>query len=268
MALGKWIGGFLGFVYGGPLGTLAGFALGWLFDKSVESDSSTDNYNNREYDDGYNQRSYGQNSFEAQRNSFLFSLLVLAAHIIKADGKVMHSEMEFLRRFLRQNFGEVAVKEGEEIILKLFDHQKRLGIYQWRSVIRDCCGQMARNMDYPQRLQLLNFLMLIAKADGNMPAEELEALREVATNLGIAPDDLTAMLNLQEGGNSLEAAYAVLGIVPEATDEEVKAAYRKMALKHHPDRVATLGEDIKKAAEQKFKEINDAKERIYKSRGL
>ena len=60
----------------------------------------------------------------------------------------------------------------------------------------------------------------------------------------------------------------VLGISPNATNDEVKAAYRKMALQHHPDRVATLGEDIRLAAEKKFKEINDAKERIYKERGM
>ena len=63
-------------------------------------------------------------------------------------------------------------------------------------------------------------------------------------------------------------AYKVLGISKDATDDEVKAAYRKMALKHHPDRVATLGDDVKKAAEKKFKEINEAKERIYKARGM
>ena len=55
---------------------------------------------------------------------------------------------------------------------------------------------------------------------------------------------------------------------PEATDQEVRAAYRRLALKHHPDRVATLGEDVKKAAEEKFQEINNAKERIYKARGM
>ena len=74
------------------------------------------------------------------------------------------------------------------------------------------------------------------------------------------------MLNLK--GNTLEDAYKVLGISPTATDDEVKAAYRKMALQHHPDKVSTLGEDIKKAAEKKFKEINEAKDMIYKARGL
>ena len=68
--------------------------------------------------------------------------------------------------------------------------------------------------------------------------------------------------------NNLVAAYKVLGILPSATDDEVKAAYRKMALKHHPDRVASLGEDIRKAAEEKFQEINAAKEAIYKARKM
>lgn len=74
------------------------------------------------------------------------------------------------------------------------------------------------------------------------------------------------MLNL--GGDSLADAYKVLEIDPSVTDEEVRAAYRRLALKHHPDRVATLGEDIRKAAEEKFQNINNAKERIYKARGM
>ena len=74
------------------------------------------------------------------------------------------------------------------------------------------------------------------------------------------------MLHLQ--GDSLEDAYKVLGLTPQATDEEVKRAYRKLALEHHPDRVAKLGDDVRRAAEKKFQEINAAKERIYKARGL
>jgi DnaJ like chaperone protein len=74
------------------------------------------------------------------------------------------------------------------------------------------------------------------------------------------------LLNLKS--NSLEDAYKVLGISPDATDDEVRKAYRSMALKHHPDKVATLGEDVRKAAEKKFQQINDAKERIFKARGM
>ena len=78
------------------------------------------------------------------------------------------------------------------------------------------------------------------------------------------------IIGFMAGGplNSLEAAYKVLEILPTATDEEVRAAYRKLVLKHHPDRVATLGEDIKRAAEEKLQDINNAKEIIYKARGI
>lgn len=76
------------------------------------------------------------------------------------------------------------------------------------------------------------------------------------------------MLNLKDSSTNLEAAYRVLGIAPSATNDEVKKAYRQMALKHHPDRVSTLGNDVKKAAQKKFQEINNAKDLIYKARGI
>lgn len=265
MGVGRWIGGFLGFMSGGPLGALAGYAIGWLFEKGAEGFSGADNvYNdNRQYG-GYTE----QQQYEGQRNSFLFSLLVLASYIMKADGRVMHSEMELVRSFLRRNFGEMAVQQGEQILLRLFERQKQMGNMAFKDVIRDSCAEIAQHMEYSQRLQLVNFLVMIAQADGSVPQSEIEALQFIAANLGISAEDLNSMLNLSSGCNNLEAAYKVLGIAPDASDDEVKAAYRSMALKHHPDRVATLGEDVRKAAEQKFQEINAAKETIYKARGL
>ena len=263
MAAGKWIGGFLGFMTGGPLGALAGFALGALFDKGLDSVN----------EDSGNQQAYAHSnrSYEGQRNSFMFSLLVLISYIIKADGRVMHSEMELVRRFLSQNFGEQAKQQGEEILLKLFEQQKRLGMAEYRTVIQDSCHQIRANMAYEQRLQLLNFLVMIAQADAVVSPEEIAALKEVAIHMGLSVEDVIQMLNLRNGSSatsSLDDAYKVLGIAPSATNDEVKAAYRKMALKHHPDKVAALGEDVRKAAEKKFQEINDAKEKIFKARGL
>lgn len=270
MAAGKWIGGFLGFITGGPLGALAGIALGALFDHGLD-EVNKQGGNRQTYSDAYSAYSGQSQAYEGQRNSFMFSLLVLASYIINADGKIMHSEMEMVRRFLRQNFGEVAKQQGEDILLKLFEQQKRLGMAQYRSVIQDSCHQIQLNMPYEQRLQLLNFLVMIAQADGAVVPEEVNALKEVAINMGLSAEDVDQMLNLHNGSSAkgnLEDAYKVLGISPSATDDEVKAAYRKMALKHHPDRVATLGEDVRKAAEKKFQEINDAKDKIYKVRGL
>ena len=268
MGAAKWIGGVLGMIAGGPLGALAGMALGWIFDESLNSGKDEGAYNNREYDNDTMRQRQAHQQYEGQRNSFLFSMLALSSYIIRADGKVMHSEMELMRRFLRQNFGEIAVSQGEDILLRLFEQQKQMGMPRFRALIMQSCSQIAANMDYSQRLQLLSFLVLIAQADGIVVTEEVNALHDMASYLGIAADDLNSMLNLNNGCSNLDAAYKVLGIASTASDDEVKAAYRKMALKHHPDRVATLGEDVRKAAEKKFQEINEAKEVIYKSRGL
>ena len=215
---------------------------------------------------------YGQtedNPYAGRRLSFLFSVLVMASYIIRADGRIMHSEMEYVRRFLRQNFGEQAVREGEQILLNLFEERKRMDAHNpnaFRNTIRDCGAQIAANLSYEERLQLLSFLAEIAKSDGHISQEEVEALKEVAVCMGLSIQEAESMLNL--GGNSLEQAYKVLEVTPEATDQEIRAAYRRLALKHHPDRVATLGEDVRRAAEEKFQEINNAKEQIYKARGM
>lgn len=259
MGFGKWIGGVMGFMAGGPLGALAGYALGSFFDKATDlgnvgSETASD--------DAYAGPA-------GQRNSFLFSMLVMASYIIRADGRIMHSEMEFVRRFLRTNFGEAAVAEGEQILLNLFEQRKqmeRTDPTAFRRTIRDCGAQIAANLSYEERLQLLSFLVKIAQCDGSVCAAEVDALKEVSQAMALSDQELGSLMSLRS--DSLEDAYKVLEISSSATDAEVRAAYRSLALKHHPDRVATLGEDIRKAAEEKFQQINAAKERIYKARGM
>ena len=121
-------------------------------------------------------------------------------------------------------------------------------------------------MDYSQRLQLVNFLVLISQADGIVDQTEVNAIRECGQWLNLTSTDIDSLLNLR--GDTLEEAYKVLGVSPDATDDDIRKAYRKLALEHHPDRVATLGDDVRKAAEKKFQEINAAKDKIYKARGM
>ena len=275
MAAGKWIGGIIGWMAGGPLGALAGYLLGSLFESGLDSVNNPDNAGTfgygsgrssfQDYQQAYRQ-AYQQRQAQGNRNSFLFSLLVLASYIIKADGKAMHSEMETVRQMLRQNFGDVAVSQGNDILARLFEEQKRQGWSQFKLTVSDCCSQINHQMDYSQRLQLLNFLVIIAQADGHVDPTEVTTLKECASWMGLSTSEVDSMLNL--GRDDLESAYKVLGVSPDATDDEVKRAYRKLALEHHPDKVAALGEDVRKAAEKKFQEINAAKERIWKARGL
>ena len=267
--MGKWIGGIIGWMAGGPLGALAGYLIGSLFEQGMDAVNTGENAGTfgtgtgrgggfRTYEQVYRQ--------QGDRNSFLFALMVLASYIIKADGRAMHSEMEMVRQMLRQNFGEDAVTQGNDILTKLFNEQKRVGWTQFKGIVRECSEQIKRNMTAAQRLQLLNFLVMIAQADGSVPESEVTALRETAQWLGMSAGEVDRMLHLQ--GDTLEDAYKVLGVSPSATDDEVKRAYRRLALQHHPDKVAALGEDVRKAAEKKFQEINNAKERIWKARGL
>lgn len=258
MAYAKWIGGWLGWINSqSVLGAIAGFVIGAVFD--AISDSKTETKDEFVQPEPIKQQ-------EGNRNSFLFSLMVLSAHVIQADGKIMHSEMGLVRQFLRQSFGENAVEQGNDILLKLFDYRKKNGESTWQRQIQEACKEMSIHMEEEHRLQLIAFLCEIAKADGKLDETEITALRTVAVNLRIDANVVEQMLHL--GGQSLDDAYAVLGITKDATDDEVRKAYRKMAIQYHPDRVATLGDDVKESTTKKFQEINNAKERIYKARNL
>ncbi len=274
MAFGKWIGGFLGLQIGGPLGALAGFVLGAIFDHSIETEDTGNNVYNGDgsfNDNGSQQAQYHNyqgRSGANERDTFRFSLLVLASYIICADGKIMHSEMNLVRQWLRTNFGEAAVNDGEQILMRLFEQQKNMGAAAYGNTVMKCCQQLRTVMTYEQRLQLLHFLSMIAQADRIVTDEEIDALKRCAVGLGLEANEMDRMLNLRNAGSDLDAAYKVLGVSADATDDELKKAYRRLALQNHPDRVASLGEEVRKAAEKKLQEINAAKEIIWKARNI
>lgn len=239
MGYGKWIGGVLGWAVLGPLGAIIGYYIGSALEDDSRSESGTD----PRYDQG-------------ERNSFLISLLVLSAAVIKADRKVTSAEIAKLREFFARNFGAQAANEAEKIVKEIV--HKDFNIYE-------VCGQVRSCMDYSQRMQLYHYLVSLGACDGLMQCE-VDILEVIATNIGLSKGDADSILALFRPSN--DANYRILGISPEATDEEVKKAYRRMAVKYHPDKVATLGEDVQKAAEEKFKAVSQAYEAICRERGI
>ncbi|KAF5079647.1 Co-chaperone protein DjlA [anaerobic digester metagenome] len=236
---GKWITGGLGFALFGPLGAVLGFAIGSLFD-SAEVSSSRTTYT-------------GQTS----RNGFIVSLLVLVSAVMKADGKVVKSELDYVKRYFLQSFGEAAAAEA---ILLLRD------ILKQHVPLKDVSYQIRDNMDYSSRLQLLHLLYGVAMADGIVSPEEVSIIREIAGYLGISQPDLDSISAMFIPNN--DANYKILEVEPTATDDEIKKAYRRMAIKYHPDKVTHLGDDIRKTAEEKFQRVNQAYEKIKKERGF
>ncbi len=268
----KWIFAIAGYYLTHSFwGALLGFFVGQFFDNVRKENAEGEETTQRTTSRGQSStRSYSStNSYGYQndaRTMFLNSLLELSAHIIAADGKIMHSEMEMVRDFLRRSFGEQTMTVCNQRLLTIFQERKALSSNQcWQRVFTSC-QNIRYAMNQETCLQLLAYLAEIAKADGKVTSEEIAELRHIATSLGLASSVVDQMLSL--GGQTLEDAYKVLGITPDATDDEVRKAYRKMALQYHPDRVATLGDDIKESATKKFQEINDAKDRIFKARGL
>jgi len=126
-------------------------------------------------------------------------------------------------------------------------------------------------MNYHSRLQLLHYLFGIAYADGHLSTSEQNILLRISTFLEINPMDFRtvgAMFGGSGTAASTTRAYEILGIERNTTEEEIKKAYRQMALKYHPDRVTHLGEDVRKAAEEKFKKIQEAYETVKKEKGF
>ena len=241
MGLGKWIVGALGWAMFGPIGGILGYYFASRVEKLAEA---TVVYSE---DQTWNQ---------GQRNSFLMSLLVLSASVIKADGKTTSQELSTLRSFFTSNFGAQAGGEAEEIVRELLT--KNYNLYE-------VCGQIRSCMDYSQRLQLYHYLVSLGACDG-LHQREVDILETIATYIGLSKAEVDSIFAQFRPNN--DSNYRILEIEPSATDEEVKKAYRKMAIKYHPDKVATLGEDVQKAAEEKFKAVNHAYEAICKERGI
>lgn len=234
---GKWLGGGLGWVMFGPLGALAGFFIGSMIDSTQITSSTIIE--------------------RTTRGDFALTLLVLVAAVMKADGKVLKSELDYVKKYFVMNFGR---EKAGQAIMMLRD------LLEQNIPVQDICSQIRKHLDYSSRLQLLHFLFGIAKADGELHPGELGAIENMAGYMGISAGDYTSIKAMFVPDT--DWAYKVLEIQPHAGNEDVKKAYRTMALKYHPDKVSYLGEDFQKAAEEKFKKVKEAYEKIREERNF
>ncbi|GHV45567.1 co-chaperone protein DjlA [Bacteroidia bacterium] len=256
MAIFKWIGGGIGWVAGGFIGGLIGFVAGAFVD--IVGSTST------------------KNTKKTAEGDFKMSLLVLIACVMKADGQVKKSELDTVKQHLIRIFGEQQALEALQILKELLN--KDINYTQVALQIRQF-------MNYSSRLELLRLLYVVAEADAEIVYTEDVLIKNIARLMGLMPNDVESIRatffsgrnynnrNNSYSSNSSNArdanwAYTVLEIAPKVSDDEVKKAYRKMAMKYHPDKLNTLGEDIKKAGEEKFRAVQEAYDYIKNVRGM
>lgn len=236
MGFSKWIGASIGWSFGGPIGAIIGMAVGSLLDASSKGGASN-----------------SRNQDATRSGDFEVSLLVLASIVIKADGKQDQRELDFVRAQFVQMYG----KERANQAFKLFKEISK----QTNIPIRQVCLQIRQMMDHASRLQLIHFLFGIAKSDNHVDESEVKAIALIASYLGVSVRDFESIKAMFY--KSSDMAYKILEIEETATKSEIKAAYRKMAKKYHPDKVLHLGKEHQKGAEEKFRKVQEAYEQLH-----
>ena len=250
MSASKWILGGLGFVLGGPIGALIGVGIASLFD--------TGSQRAEEYTQDIPHSSRTRTA-RATQGDVRVSIIVLLACVIKADGRVLKSEISYIKPFLVRNFGEEGAKQALQLLKQLLEQDINPA---------QVAQQIRQYVNYSVRLELVHLLLEVAKADGEVVEVETQVIEQIAIHMGISTADYQSLLALYQQHKDANWAYTALEIEPSASDEEVKKAYRRMAMKYHPDKVANAGEQIRQQATEKFRKINEAYEHIKKARGM
>lgn len=236
----KLFWGGLGWVLGGPIGGILGYA--WA---SVSDSGSMI---------GYQKNIKNPNT---QPGDFIVSLMVLFAKVMKADNKLLRSELNFIKDFLNK---ELKSSDVQYFMILFKD------ILKQDYPLKDVCRQIQRSMDHPSRIELIHILFGLAFADKHIDDKEIKVIHTIARYLNINSKDYESIKAMFIKDNTY--AYKILEIDPSCNNDEVKKGYRKMANKYHPDKVSHLGIDLQHIAEEKFKAVNNAYQTIKKERKI
>ena len=252
MKLAKWLLGALGFTMGGPIGAILGVIFGSAVDKLMNMTGGF-SWDGETLGDAH------EAAPRATAGDIRVSILVLIACVMKADGKLLRSELDHVKAFLRSNYDEEGAKQALQMLKELLKKD-----IDPTSVSR----QIGQYVDYSTRLEILHMLLDLANVDGEFDTREEAVIAQIAAGMNISAADLDSLKALYQKSKDADWAYRALGIERTATDDEVKKAYRAMALKYHPDKVAGAGEEVVKNATEKFRAVNEAYEAIKAERGF
>lgn len=247
---GKLIGALIGSI-AGPFGTIFGGLIGHLFDRAVEDRRLL----------SFEQEPLADPVSQAQIN-FFACLIGLSIAVADAGGRLRTSHVEALEDFFRRS---VPYGPGDqELIRRLIEE---MSANRSRIDVEGMCAYYRSVSGYEGRFLLLRLLFQIAQSDaeGVAAAEEF-LIRRIAVMLGIDEGGYARIR--AEFLRGTGRAYRVLGVDPGATAEEIKRAYRRLVVENHPDRVASLGPELVKLAEEKFKSIQAAYEEIRREKGF
>lgn len=244
------IGAAIGFYFTGSwFGAIAG-GLGGMFLAAFTAKES----NSKTFEQQQNSRSFSNYN---PNERFSNQLNMLSAAVMRADGKVLKSELNFVKTFFHQQFG---ASIAQRRVLELKDLLKS------HIQIQNICWELNQIIQPGSKSQILYFLFGIADSDGHISDAELALLTEIANALRISPsefDRICAMF-IKDTTND----YSILGIDSSSTESEIKKAYRKLAIQYHPDKAAQLGPEYEQNAKEKFQKIQEAYENIKKQRGF
>jgi len=258
---GTLLGGAFGFMLGGPLGALLGVALGRRFDKGV---------------DGLGEYGAEVGDQERVQTAFFTATFAVMGHLAKVDGQVSHNEIRLAEQVMRQMRLSEAMRGTA---MRLFNEGK-LPEFQLDAVLEQF------RMECHRRRHLLRMFVEIqlhaCYADGAVHTEETRVLQHICDRLGFSRQEFAqlealvqAARGFAQGGavpasqDQLAAAYQLLGVTRQASDTEIKTAYRRLMNQHHPDKLVAKGlpEEMMALATEKTQEIKAAYEVIRAARG-
>lgn len=223
-----------------------GAVIGYLIGSLLESNSSRPSFNPY------------QSSRQVTPADFELNLLSLASLVVKADGKVSQTELDYVRMYFVQAYG----KERANANFRLFNE-----VIKKREVSAvKIANYLKQRTRYESRLQIIHFLFSIADADGHVSEAEIRMINEISGYMGVYPNDFSSIKAMFF--KNPDSAYKILEIDRNASVSEIKAAHRKMVKKYHPDKLQHLDEAHRRGGEEKFKKVQEAYEQIRKEKGF